>query len=82
MRWTYWFVLNRGYTNTVIFTVVVIPPGTSERICLIVGTVASCYASHDAVAQIVSDRPDPQPKPGTDGDGKINYQRHQQVCNV
>ena len=47
--------------------------------CLIVGTVSACHQAHDEVAQIIADKPDPHPKPNNDGDGKINYQRHQQV---
>ncbi|KAF6026765.1 NOVA1 [Bugula neritina] len=54
-------------------------PGTSERVCLIVGTVSACQKAHEDVAQIIYDKPDPQPKPSGDGDGKINYQRHHQT---
>lgn len=56
--------------------------GTSERVCLIVGTVSACQKAHEDVAQIIYDKPDPQPKPSGDGDGKINYQRHHQVLEL
>ena len=53
--------------------------GTSERVCLIVGTIDACQNAHEEISKIITEKPDPQPKPNSDGDGKINYQRHTQV---
>lgn len=56
--------------------------GTSERVCLIVGTIDACQNAHEEISKIITEKPDPQPKPNADGDGKINYQRHNQVFVV
>lgn len=55
--------------------------GTTERICLIVGTIEACQNAHEEISKIINEKPDPHPKPSSDGDGKINYHRHNQVSS-
>ncbi|PAA80669.1 hypothetical protein BOX15_Mlig024663g1 [Macrostomum lignano] len=52
-------------------------PGTTERVCLIQGTVDSIIAVCTCIMEQILEKPDPNPK--LTGDGKLNVERHKQL---
>lgn len=54
-------------------------PGTTERVCLIMGPAEAVRKVHYFIMEKIRDKPDPSPKPE---DAKTNYERHRQVIEV
>ncbi|XP_076442198.1 RNA-binding protein Nova-1-like isoform X3 [Babylonia areolata] len=54
-------------------------PGTTERVCLIMGPAEAVRKVHIFIMEKIRDKPDPSPKPE---DAKTNYERHRQVIEV
>lgn len=52
--------------------------GTTERVCLITGTVEAVRKVHNFIMDKIREKPDTNPKP-LDGDLKVNFERHKQV---
>ncbi|KAL3874716.1 hypothetical protein ACJMK2_037691 [Sinanodonta woodiana] len=51
-------------------------PGTTERVCLIMGAVDSVRKVHSFIMEKIREKPDPNPKPE---ESKSNFERHRQV---
>ena len=47
--------------------------------CLVTGTEDAVRKCHLFVMEKIREKPDPNPKP-VDGDLKVNFERHKQVC--
>ncbi|XP_076463440.1 RNA-binding protein Pasilla-like isoform X2 [Babylonia areolata] len=54
-------------------------PGTTDRVCLIMGPAEAVRKVHIFIMEKIRDKPDPIPKPE---DAKTNYERHRQVIEV
>ncbi|XP_064600152.1 RNA-binding protein Nova-1-like isoform X2 [Liolophura sinensis] len=52
-------------------------PATTERVCLIMGSVDSVRKVHNFIMEKIREKPDPNPK--LDGEAKSNFERHKQV---
>ena len=52
--------------------------GTTERVCLIAGTIESVKNVVAFMMEKIREKPDPNPKP-VDGELKVNLERHKQV---
>lgn len=50
---------------------------TTERVCLIMGSVDSVRKVHNFIMEKIREKPDPNPK--LDGEAKSNFERHKQV---
>ncbi|ELT99335.1 hypothetical protein CAPTEDRAFT_173082 [Capitella teleta] len=53
-------------------------PGTSERVCLVNGTLDSVRKVIVFIMERIREKPDPNPKP-CEGEMKANYERHKQM---
>ncbi|PVD25960.1 hypothetical protein C0Q70_13626 [Pomacea canaliculata] len=51
-------------------------PGTTERVCLIMGPAEAVRKVHIFIMEKIREKPDPSPKPE---DAKTNYERHRQI---
>lgn len=58
-------------------TLVVSFPGTTERVCLIIGSLPAVRQVMHYIMERVFEKPDPNPKPT--GDGRLNMERHKQA---
>ncbi|XP_052766154.1 RNA-binding protein Nova-1-like isoform X3 [Mya arenaria] len=54
-------------------------PGTTERVCLIMGAADSVRKVHNFIMEKIREKPDPNPKPEV---SKNNFERHRQVTVV
>ncbi|CAH8659758.1 unnamed protein product [Heterobilharzia americana] len=52
-------------------------PGTTERVCLIIGSFNGIITVHNYVMDRIMEKPDPNPH--TTGEGRLNVERHKQV---
>lgn len=51
-------------------------PGTTERVCLIMGAAEAVRKVHNFIMEKIREKPDPNPKPEV---SKTNFERHRQV---
>lgn len=54
-------------------------PGTTERVCLIMGAADSVRKVHNFIMEKIREKPDPNPKPEV---SKTNFERHRQVTVI
>ncbi|CAH8647471.1 unnamed protein product [Schistosoma mattheei] len=52
-------------------------PGTTERVCLIIGSFDGVITVHNYIMDRIMEKPDPNPN--TTGEGRLNVERHKQV---
>lgn len=51
--------------------------GTTERVCLIIGSFDGVITVHNYIMDRIMEKPDPNPN--TTGEGRLNVERHKQV---
>ncbi|TPP57769.1 RNA-binding protein Nova [Fasciola gigantica] len=52
-------------------------PGTTERVCLIIGSIDGVMSVHNYIMDRIMEKPDPNPH--ATGEGRLNVERHKQV---
>ena len=57
-------------------------PGTSERVCLISGSVDGILRIHDFIMEKIKEKPDPNAKMAIDFDHKLPAEREKQVSEA
>ena len=67
------------HANQSLFCIFKIPSGTTERVCLIKGTIDSVTSMLSFIMEKIRDKPDPNAKPAMDFDSKQPADRDKQV---